>query len=276
MRKHKILEKYPLLGAFILFLVFYGLVLALSIIFNVVVRILSNSENYDFVGPILGVLVASFIYKWYFRPEFDGLFSVKYLLKGLLASLPYLVFLIVDIVLGGIIDKFTVNTITLVTISNILIASFTEEFAFRGVLISSLMRQWNQKGNIIKTAAVSSLAFGAVHLSNITSGASLGKTIFQTLGAIAKGFSHAAMTLCSGSLIPSIFFHVVNNIAASLFNPDVSAESLMIGQVGLGDFVTLFLTVLVAVASIYIIQKNEDHIVDLWNRKWIKLTDHNE
>ncbi len=272
MRKHKILEKYPLLGVLLLFLAFYGLALGLTILCNIVTRILTDSESYDLIGPIIGVFIASLVYKWYFRPEFEGLFTIKYLSKGFLAALPYLVFLLVDFLLGGIIDKFTINTITLATVSTIMIASFTEEFAFRGVLLSSLMREWNQKGNIIKVAAVSSLAFGAVHLTNVFSGAPLGKTIFQTLGTIAKGFGYAAMFLCSGSLIPPIFFHVTNNIFASLFNPDVSGDGLMSGQIVLGDFVTLILTVLVAIASIYIIRKNEDHIIDLWNHKWKKET----
>lgn len=81
-----------------------------------------------------------------------------------------------------------------------LLGPVLEELLFRGVFLDALKKYGNAFGIIM-----SSILFGLMH-QNFT----------QCLPAMIMGFFFAAVTLKSGSLIPAIIIHIINNTLSSI------------------------------------------------------------
>lgn len=75
-----------------------------------------------------------------------------------------------------------------------LIIGFFEEVLVRGFLMGSMMRHWeNRKHRIGKSIILSSLFFGALHIGNVFSGASLLASLFQVFYATAIGIAFGSV-----------------------------------------------------------------------------------
>jgi membrane protease YdiL (CAAX protease family) len=105
-----------------------------------------------------------------------------------------------------------------------LIVGFSEELAFRGLILQSLF----PKGRIAALFA-SSLLFGGVHLVNILYGSGVGITLLQVLGASVFGFGLGAVVLRTGALWPAMLIHALANSALrfSWLTPDYLPVPLM-------------------------------------------------
>ena len=157
----------------------------------------------------------------------------------------------------------------------ILIASFSagifEEFAFRGVLISTLMRQWKDLEKFRTAALISGLTFGLIHGMNFFAGADPVQTLFQVLGCIGLGVLLAAAYLRSGSIIPMMFFHTLHDIIAIAFSSAVSNNGIITGEADFGwiTWASLVMELGLGVIGWWMLrpEKNSE-MKELWNRKW--------
>ena len=157
----------------------------------------------------------------------------------------------------------------------ILIAAFTagifEEFAFRGVLISTLMWQWKDLEKFRTAALISGLTFGLIHGINFFAGADFVQTLFQVFGCIGLGVLLAAAYLRSGSIIPMMFFHTLHDIIAIAFSSAVSDNGIITGKADLGwlTWVSLVMELGLGVIGWWMLrpEKNSE-MKELWNRKW--------
>ena len=97
---------------------------------------------------------------------------------------------------------------TLLYVLSMCCVGFLEEVIFRGLLFRAL-----EKDSVKKAIIVSSLTFGLGHIVNLFngSGRDLTETAFQIGFAIMVGFVLVLIFFRSGSLIPCIGFHAVNN-----------------------------------------------------------------
>lgn len=89
---------------------------------------------------------------------------------------------------------------------------FLEEVIFRGLLFRAMEKD-NPKTAII----VSALTFGLGHIVNLFngSGQDITATIIQIVFAVLVGFVLVLIFYYSGSLIPCILFHSVNNVLSA-------------------------------------------------------------
>ena len=85
---------------------------------------------------------------------------------------------------------------------------FLEEVIFRGLLFRAM-----EKDNLKTAIIVSALTFGLGHIVNLFngSGQDITTTIIQIVFAVLVGFVLVLIFYYSGSLIPCILFHSVNN-----------------------------------------------------------------
>lgn len=109
---------------------------------------------------------------------------------------------------------FSLPGIVLYIINTVIIAGFTEEILFRGIIMQSLRRF----GDLF-ALVVSSFIFGAIHLN-----------LVQMPYAFIFGLAMGYFVLRTGSLWVGIIVHIINNSLAVLFEyltPAVSDETLI-------------------------------------------------
>ncbi len=91
---------------------------------------------------------------------------------------------------------------------------FIEEVVFRGFLFRMMA-----KDNLKIAILVNSLTFGIGHIINLFNGADLVPTLLQVGYATAVGYLFVTITYKSGSIIPCIIAHSLNN-SFSIFNAE--------------------------------------------------------
>ena len=149
------------------------------------------------------------------------------------------------------------------------VAGTVEETIFRGLPASYLMRQIKKKSLIPWVVIATGLVFGLVHAANILAGARIDSSILQVVSATCSGIMFAALFLRSGSLLPSIIAHTINDIYAFM-NVDLVSEGILDGALKTSDIVlNLVLSVVELVIAYFILRPAVwDEVMETWNRKW--------
>jgi len=83
-----------------------------------------------------------------------------------------------------------------------------EEVAFRGVLLTMLLRVYSQP----KAIALSAAAFGVLHLPTVFTGVPIVFVLGQVVWAFLFGLFYGYLFVKSGSLIPSMIIHWLSNV----------------------------------------------------------------
>lgn len=96
--------------------------------------------------------------------------------------------------------------ITIVLMLNFFVG-LSEEVMFRGIVFGAL----REKHQLITAVALSSVAFGLLHLVNLGLGQAVSLTAFQVLNATALGALFCAIRLQTNSIWPPIFLHMIWN-----------------------------------------------------------------
>ena len=122
-----------------------------------------------------------------------------------------------------------------------------EELAFRGVLLPMLLqRRRSSTREIFWVTAVSSAAFGLIHLINLAEGAGFGATVLQVGYSFLIGGMCAIVLLKTGSLPLCILLHAVYDFCGGL------VTTLGVGR--LWDTPTVILTAVLSVlVTVYMV-----------------------
>ena len=279
-KQHKFVENTPIATALlmsILWFVLYQLVeLAINIPLSIVI------SGYDGmsgpIGLILSIVIMMGVYKWWFRPEFEGMLKGD-LPKGFLLGLFELGFVILSFLLSAL-TGYQINpkplSAQILFVS--LAAGMTEELIFRGVVVSTLMRQWKDQNKFRTAALVSGIIFGLIHALNVFAGADPLGTLFQVISAIGIGVFFSAVYLRTGSIVPCMFYHTVHDILAIAGSSGVTDSGIIAtSSLDKSDLINLVLTVVLAAIAFYMLRdaKNEE-MRAIWNRKWKPAVDAEE
>lgn len=166
-----------------------------------------------------------------------------YGLKGMGNPREYLYFLpLVLIVSVNLWSGFHTNQTpsgTLFYILTMLNVGFIEEIVFRGFLFRMMA-----KDNLRTAILVGALTFGAGHIVNLLNGAELVPTLLQVCYATSIGYLFVIIFHRSGSLIPCILAHSVNN-----------ALSVFAGENALSRYVAPVFLMIVPLLYAFYIQK---------------------
>ena len=94
---------------------------------------------------------------------------------------------------------------------------FNEELVFRGIILNLFLDKFgNSKKGIVTATVLSSVIFGAVHLTNIFSGVSVASALVQAIQAAVLGGLLAAIYLRSGNIWIVIVAHALTDFASML------------------------------------------------------------
>ena len=210
-RQHKFVEKFPVVAAILMAIFWMLLFEIIEVIINFGIHMVIS--GYDVatgpVGLFAGAAITLVLYKWWFRPEFEGMLKGD-LPLGFLLGLIELGYVLISYVPNLIDGSFSIKPLTLTILFVSLTAGIKEEVVFRGVIISTLMRQWKDRNLFRQAALVSGIVFGLIHAANIFAGADPLQTLFQVIGSVSVGFIFAAVYLRTGSILPCMFYHALH------------------------------------------------------------------
>ncbi len=259
-RQHKIMNHsylalvlMPLMGLFFEFLI--------AGVLQSVFPEAAEKYHLDAVGVVIAAVVCLLIFKGWFKGEFTGCLSFKNLKMGLLLLIPTLVFIIINL---------TEINYSSLTLKDILVAFFvslapgiSEEVNFRGLSGSNYMRVHPDGRRLPLIATLIGLLFGASHLTNLSAGAAVDKTLLQVFYAAGVGVLYAAVFFRTGSLIPGIFSHWVVDFT-SFMTPGGS------GALTTADIIRGIVlgTVMAAFGYWYIRKSKREEIKKVWAEKW--------
>ena len=122
-------------------------------------------------------------------------------------SLPLVLFVVVNLAFGT--GSWVTDPRTLAVAAFTYAAlGFGEEATFRGVVLRAL-----EPIGLMRAAVISALLFGAFHLINLVTGASLLDVSFSVLYTALIGFAFAAPALVTGAIWPLIVIHALMDLA---------------------------------------------------------------
>ena len=272
-RRHKFVEKSPAAAAILMCLLWFVLYQLLEFAINYPVSILISDYN-AITGPIgmvLSIAIMMGVYKLWFRPEFEGMLKGD-LPLGFLLGLIELIYVVVTFAVSMMFGyELNIKPLTSVIIFSSLGAGLGEEFIFRGVLISTLMRQWKDQNKFRSAAVLSGIVFGLIHATNVFAGADPLRTLLQVIGAVGIGIMFTAVYLRSGSILPCMFYHTLHDIIAIAGESEVTETGIITAsKISMGDGANLLMSLVLAAIALWLLrpEKNEE-MRALWNRKWM-------
>ena len=270
-RRHVLVEKVPVLAAIII--AGAGWIASLyigSMINNIIMGFIPSYIQDGLIGYIIGTLVIMLLYKLWFRPEFEGQLTGGRPGKGFLLGLVFIAYfaLAVLIPIGGSRTELTMPSITSISLS--FVAGIGEEFCFRGLLLGTLMRQWkDDHRKVIFAVLLTSAIFGAIHLTNINSGAGVFVSVMQAISSGFLGVTFAAVYIRSGNLLVPMTFHVLTDIMAFATNPAVSESGVVTGTYQVGDAADDVMCLILMIIGLWMLRSGVfEEVREIWNQKW--------
>ena len=273
-REHRFIDRHPIAGSIILGF----LMLVIVQVFGETGEVISRLSGFRWpeliaiVFILAGGLLILAWYKHHFNPEFKGILTGGDFKLGMILCLPFIVYWIVTTIAMMIDHSFELKTVSLEIIKISIMAGVSEEIGFRHGVLSTLLRNRNKKELIIRNCMISAIAFGLIHLLNISMGADLLHTFSQVITAGSHGVFFAAIFVSCGNILPCIIIHTVHDIFAISTSTAVTDGGVVIGSMGFSDIVDIIACVAMAVYALkfYLSPEKLDRIVELWDHKWSK------
>ena len=268
-RTHRFFDRFTIISAILLMLIGLLAAQALGSLMGRPIGSLTGEKN---LGDGIGIAVASFLilllYKFWFRPEFEGNLKGGDLKLGFKISIIFIVYWITIVPLEFAISDSVFGAPTIGSIFMAIMAGTSEEVAFRGLPLSYLMRQWREEKHVLTALIFTAVVFGVVHLSNIVAGGNPGSVVAQTISATGMGVLLAAVYLRCGNLLVTIIIHTIHDIIAFT---DVSGvqDGIVVGSVGIDTVVDLGTSVVLAIIGFWLVRPaKRGEIRALWDKKW--------
>lgn len=217
------------------------------------------------IGVALAALLAAWLFKLWFRPDFNGCLQKDGLKEGLLMLLPFLAIHYA----GSIVSWITLGTgSALIALLRAAAPGFGEEIMFRGLGVANYMRKIRSEGQIKVIFWLSSIVFGLIHLGNIFAGGDPKSVVIQAVYAIGVGMLFGAVYLRTGNLWPTILGHWSVDFF-ELTRVDLSGSGGVMTGMGIGDWITIAAGAFGAFWALRLMNpKFYGGIMEVWAGKW--------
>ena len=180
-------------------------------------------------GAVAGILLMMGVYKWWFRPEFEGMLKGN-LPLGFLLGMIELIYVLITVAASYFTGALNgIKPLTMMIVGTSLMGGMGEEFAFRGVLSATMLRQWKDQNKFRTIALISGIVFGLVHAGNLISGANPFNTLLKVADSIGIVVFFAAVYMRPGTILPCMFYHTVHDIIPIAVSSQVSEKGLITG-----------------------------------------------
>ncbi len=268
-RRHKISDAHPVIALIVNVIVGFILFLVVGSILEAVLAnafgIFPKSSGYP---NVIGALILLFLYKLWYRPEFEGALKGGRPGEGLRLWIPILIsWLTVPFMF--LLTPAQFGWPTFITVGSALAAGFMEETVFRSYALSTIMRKCRDGKLILTGTVLSSVIFGVIHGLNGLAGADPGSTGLQIIEAAFLGLFLAALYLRCGNLWPGIIVHALNDIIAMTNVHDITENGVVTGGVTWWSGVDFVTCLIVGIIGIYMIRPaKRPEIMEIWSKKW--------
>ena len=275
MRKHNFIDKHPIGGSILIGFFMMVLRELISTVFMAPHALIFGmpSELMKLIYMVISAIIVFLLYKWWFSPEFEGALKGGDVIGGLKNSWPFIAYWVINGIVLFVAGALTLKPLNMSTVTVSVTAGIVEEMAFRHGMISTMLRNRNQKDQILKCCLISSVVFGLIHLANVVQGADPIATLLQAVTATCLGIFFAAIYVNCGNLLPCMIVHALHDIYAISIDATVSEQGVITGMNNLTDIADAILCIALAAYAIYRYlkkDKNLEQIVSLWNHKWGK------
>lgn len=219
------------------------------------------------VGAAAATLLAAWIFKMWFRPDYNGCLQRNGLKEGLLMLLPFLVIHYA----GSVVSWITLGTgSALIALLRAMAPGFGEEIMFRGLGVANYMRKIKSEKQIKVIFWLSSIVFGLIHLTNLLAGGDPKSVVIQSIYAIGVGMLFGAVYLRTGNLWPTILGHWSVDFF-EMTRVDLSGSGGVMTGMGIGDWITIAAAVFGAFWAMRLMNpKYYSDIMEIWSKKWNK------
>ena len=278
---HPFYDRHTILGAivitliaFLLYQVVFAGIIGLAGRLIAALNSMENTEQvgmlFSEIGAIAGGFILLLLFKRRFYPEYSGAFKPSLRVPAwTFCGLAVLAALIATSLVVDGTDSMGFPSI--VNILAAFMAGICEEVVFRGTCAAYLMRQWREKGPL-PAIIFSSVLFALVHSFNLIMGAPLVMTFVQVVNAFSIGCLLCVLFLRSGSLLPPIIMHVINDIVAFTNVSAVNEGGSYSGSATISTaelIYTSVFSVIYIVITLYLTRPAvRDEIRTLWDKKW--------
>ena len=274
MRKHNFVDNHPILSSFLIcmFMLLFQELLA-TLLRSVHIMLFKEvSKLSEIIYMFISAALSFLFYKLWFNPDFEGALTGGNLKDSLKYYLPFVIYWIITAVAMLIEHSFRFKGITPEILRVSLTAGIVEELCFRHATVSTILKNRNQKDQLLKIVFISSVFFGLLHLTNLVGGADPFSTILQILTASCLGIYFAVLYVRCGNLLPAIILHSLHDIYAISTSSEVTEQGLIAGGVTFSSYVDLFCCIALAIYAIkYLLpEQGKEKVVALWNHKWNK------
>ncbi len=271
---HKYLDKNTIPGTLLLML--FAFLVSQAVFGSILGLIISLVTPLDYTTAIyLGAAIGSFIvlaiHKRWFYPEFAGnILTTENLGKWILIAIAILAVIIIPDFIGSLIGRTKLGSPTLASVLLALMAGTSEEVAFRAVPGSYMMRQYKDEKKLPLVILLTSVVFSLVHASNIFSGAAISSTLVQLVYAFSVGVLLCVLYLRSGSIVPSMIIHFLNDVFAFMNQAIVNESGVMTGTHTTKEII---INLIISAAELFVAYlmlrgNGRKAIMEIWAKKW--------
>ncbi len=271
---HKFLDKHTILGA--LLLIAFAFLMEQMVVGGIVGGLYAvitqmAMETGAYIGAIIGAFVVLAIHKRWFYPEFKGnIPTTENLGKWCLIAVGIITLIIVP----DLISMLTAHAnLGMPAISSLLLAAMagtSEEVAFRALPVSYMMRQYKDEKKLLLVIGLTSVVFSLVHSSNIFMGAAISSTIMQLISALTAGVILCVLFLRSGSIIPAMLVHFLNDVYAFMNTDLVNASGVMTAEHSTREIITVLIISVIELVMAWLLLRGNGKkaIMEIWDKKW--------
>ena len=273
---HRFVTRKPVLASVLLSLLGGIFIPAGPLLFKAPLAAAGSLAAFDWIFGLVGLFVVTgiflLLYKKWFSPEFSGMLNGN-LSEGFFLLLPFAAYWAISLVYTFIFRRETLAFhMSGSIIETSVIAGVMEEFCFRGLIITTLLRQWRKKDKFLQAAIVSGILFGLIHALNATAGANPLRTLFQVFDAGFLGVFLAANYMRCGSIVPVMVAHVLHDIVAIGMASDVAENGIITGGISFDNIFDSILSLGLCVAGIYMLRSDKiKEIRQVWDKKWTNI-----
>ena len=249
----------PVLGALGQFLKCFFLLLAVQ----TVVQSLTDNEDMGTVAAILAAVLALLLFTLSARRDgFRGFLRGNAKL-GLLLLIPAFIYSLAGLFFAS--RGFTLSNFLLAVMAGVF-----EEAVFRAIPIAFMMRAWEfDEKKIPAVLLITAVTFGAFHITNVFSGASLKVSLIQAAECVAVGCLFGAIFLRSGNILPLMLDHFLQDVIAFL-NGVSNTDGVMNDLTWTPDVIldAVVVPLMLVLGLWYVRKEKRGEISELWKGLW--------
>lgn len=261
------LDNKPLIGTVAVFFAGQALVQILGATIDTLIKSAVPAYPDNIVSTVMA-LAALVLFKKIFSPDYEGSLRLKGTLKGMLFLWPVYVLILLSLYGNGF--NISLSPAFPVLLMAAVWAGVNEDICSRALPISFAMRHFNSPKYYPWIVFITGMVFGMSHYLNIIAGGFFWGSTRQVIYASCLGMLYAAVFLRTGSILPCIISHTLNDIIIFMLAEGANSAAAGVNtDSGLSLSGILVPLIMYLPASFFIIRKKKhDEIEALWEKKW--------